>query len=218
MGAGNLGSALLGYTDFEKAGIRIVAAFDSPTRPRRAGRSTGSRCSPRDQFEHLARERRIAIGIITVPADRAQRIAEIMVRSGLQAIWNFAPITLDVPEEIIVENVELLPPAWRSSRASWRSAGRPRPRRRSSRFPNPPWGAGDPLPSSAGPRAWRHAGSDLTYLVDMRYLAFRYFQNLLAKGINKGFLSLKRRSITGVESVVILQTSFVKREDANAYS
>jgi redox-sensing transcriptional repressor len=59
------------------------------------------------QFEHLARERRIAIGIITVPADRAQQIAETMVRSGLQAIWNFAPITLDVPEEIIVENVEL---------------------------------------------------------------------------------------------------------------
>jgi redox-sensing transcriptional repressor len=59
------------------------------------------------QFESQALARRIAIGIITVPADRAQQIAEIMVRSGLQAIWNFAPITLDLPEETIVENVEL---------------------------------------------------------------------------------------------------------------
>ena len=106
VGAGNLGSALLGYTDFEKAGIRIVAAFDSS--PAKVGRKIhGVDVFPTSQFEQLAEERRIAIGIITVPADRAQQIAETMVRSGLQAIWNFAPITLDVPEEIIVENVEL---------------------------------------------------------------------------------------------------------------
>jgi redox-sensing transcriptional repressor len=106
VGAGNLGSALLGYTDFEKAGIRIVAAFDSS--PAKVGRAIhGVEVHPMSQFESLAQEARIAIGIITVPADRAQQIAETMVRSGLQAIWNFAPITLDVPEEIIVENVEL---------------------------------------------------------------------------------------------------------------
>jgi redox-sensing transcriptional repressor len=106
VGAGNLGSALLGYTDFEKAGIRIVAAFDSnPLKV--GGRVHGVEVFPMAQFEHRALERHIAIGIITVPADRAQQIAETMVRSGLQAIWNFAPITLDLPEEIIVENVEL---------------------------------------------------------------------------------------------------------------
>jgi redox-sensing transcriptional repressor len=106
VGAGNLGSALLGYTDFEKAGIRINAAFDSS--PAKVGRKIhGVEVFPMSQFEALAQERRIAIGIITVPADRAQHIAELMVRSGLQAIWNFAPITLDVPEETIVENVEL---------------------------------------------------------------------------------------------------------------
>ncbi len=106
VGAGNLGSALLGYTDFEKAGIRIVAAFDSS--PAKVGRAIhGVEVFPMSQFEPLAQEARIAIGIITVPADRAQQIAETMVRSGIQAIWNFAPITLDVPEEIIVENVEL---------------------------------------------------------------------------------------------------------------
>jgi len=106
VGVGNLGSALLGYTDFEKAGIRIVAAFDSS--PSKVGRRVhGIEVFPMSQFEHQARDGDIAIGIITVPADRAQQIAETMVRSGLQAIWNFAPITLDVPGEIIVENVEL---------------------------------------------------------------------------------------------------------------
>jgi redox-sensing transcriptional repressor len=106
VGAGNLGSALLGYTDFEKAGIRIVAAFD--TSPAKVGTLIhGVEVFPLARFEDLARERHIAVGIITVPANRAQAIAETMVRSGLQAIWNFAPITLAVPEEIIVENVEL---------------------------------------------------------------------------------------------------------------
>ena len=106
VGAGNLGSALLGYTDFEKAGIRIVAAFDSS--PAKVGKRVhGVEVFPMSQFEEQAELRRIAIGILTVPADRAQQIAEVMVRSGIQAIWNFAPITLDVPAEIIVENVEL---------------------------------------------------------------------------------------------------------------
>ena len=105
VGAGNLGSALLGY-NFEKAGIRIVAAFD--THPAKVGQSVhGIDVHPLNTFEELARERHVAIGILTVPADRAQAIADLMVRSGIQAIWNFAPITLAVPEEIIVENVEL---------------------------------------------------------------------------------------------------------------
>jgi redox-sensing transcriptional repressor len=106
VGAGNLGSALLGYTDFEKAGIRIVAAFDSD--PSKVGKKVhGVAVLPMDKFEDLAHRMHIMIGILTTPADRAQQIAELMVRSGIQAIWNFAPITLDVPDHIIVENVEL---------------------------------------------------------------------------------------------------------------
>jgi redox-sensing transcriptional repressor len=106
VGAGNLGSALLGYTDFQKAGIRIMAAFDS--NPAKVGKPIhGIDVLPLSRFEEVAREEHIAIGILTVPAERAQQIAELMVGSGIQAIWNFAPITLAVPEEIIVENVEL---------------------------------------------------------------------------------------------------------------
>ena len=105
VGAGNLGSALLGY-NFEKAGIRIIAAFD--TSPAKVGQAVhGIPVHPLGAFEEMARERHVAIGILTVPADRAQAIADLMVHSGIQAIWNFAPITLSVPEEIIVETVEL---------------------------------------------------------------------------------------------------------------
>jgi redox-sensing transcriptional repressor len=106
VGAGNLGSALLGYTDFEKAGIRIVAAFDSS--PAKIGKKIhGISVLPMAKFDDLAKRMHIVIGILTAPADRAQLIAEQMVKAGIQAIWNFAPITLDVPEDIIVENVEL---------------------------------------------------------------------------------------------------------------
>jgi len=106
VGAGNLGSALLGYTDFEKAGIRIVAAFDS--NPSKVGKKIhGVGVLPMTKFEDLAHRMHIVIGILTAPADRAQQIADLMVRSGIHAIWNFAPITLDLPPDIIVENVEL---------------------------------------------------------------------------------------------------------------
>ena len=106
VGAGNMGAALLGYPGFDKAGIRIVAAFD--TDPNKVGKKLhGIPVLPMSRFEEMARRMHIIIGVLTVPADRAQQIAELMLHSGLQAIWNFAPITLDVPDETIVENVEL---------------------------------------------------------------------------------------------------------------
>jgi redox-sensing transcriptional repressor len=106
VGAGNMGAALLGYPGFEKAGIRIVAAFDAD--PAKVGKKIhGVPVLALARFEEMAQRMHIIIGVLTVPADRAQQIAELMVNSGLQAIWNFAPITLDVPAEVIVENVEL---------------------------------------------------------------------------------------------------------------
>ena len=106
VGAGNMGAALLGYPGFEKAGIRIVAAFD--TDPAKVGKKIhGVSVLPMSRFEEMARRMHIVIGVLTAPAERAQQIAELMVHSGIQAIWNFAPITLDVPNDLIVENVEL---------------------------------------------------------------------------------------------------------------
>nr|WP_320131267.1 redox-sensing transcriptional repressor Rex [uncultured Holophaga sp.] len=106
VGAGNLGLALLGYQGFEKAGIKIVAAFDS--NPTRVGQQyQGVTILPVEKFEDLAKRMHISIGIITVPESRAQEVANMMVRAGIQAIWNFAPPALDLPSSVIVENVEL---------------------------------------------------------------------------------------------------------------
>lgn len=106
VGAGHLGTALLGYAGFERAGVRIVAAFDAS--PRRAGRKIqGVSVLPVEKFPDLARRMHVAIGILTVPAEDAQDVAEMMVASGIEAIWNFAPIVLDLPDAVIVENVAL---------------------------------------------------------------------------------------------------------------
>jgi len=106
VGAGNLGSALLGYSGFDRAGIRITAAFDA--HPSKVGKKIhGVPVFPVDKLDEVIRRLHCTIGILTIPADRAQHIAEVMVGAGIRAIWNFAPITLDVPDEIIVENVEL---------------------------------------------------------------------------------------------------------------
>jgi len=106
VGAGHLGTALLGYAGFERAGVKIVAAFD--TNPRMVGKKIqGVSILPLEKLSDLARRMHIGIGILTVPAEAAQGVAETMVASGIQAIWNFAPTILDVPREVIVENVAL---------------------------------------------------------------------------------------------------------------
>jgi len=106
VGTGHLGVALLGYADFERAGVKIVAAFDA--NPKMVGKKIrGIPVFPMEKFTDLARRLHIGIGILTVPAEVAQDIAEMMVRCGVQAIWNFAPIVLDLPPGVIVENVAL---------------------------------------------------------------------------------------------------------------
>ena len=106
VGVGHMGTALLGYPGFERAGVKIVAAFDAS--PRRAGRKVqGVPVLPVEKFPDLARRMHVVIGILTVPAEDAQGVAEMMVASGIQAIWNFAPIVLELPETVIVEDVAL---------------------------------------------------------------------------------------------------------------
>lgn len=105
VGVGHLGGALLGYNGFQDSGIKIVAAFDIPEK---AGRNIGGvEVYGVERFKQMVSRMKIKIGIITAPADQAQQIASMMVDSGIQAIWNFAPRKLDLPEEVIVENVDM---------------------------------------------------------------------------------------------------------------
>jgi len=106
VGAGRLGMALMGEPSLQKAGVKIVAAFD--VNAKKVGQSIqGVRILPMEKFPDLVKRMHIAIGILAVPVDAAQEVAQLMARSGIQAIWNMAPIDLDVPGDIIVENVAL---------------------------------------------------------------------------------------------------------------
>ncbi|HUB28149.1 MAG TPA: redox-sensing transcriptional repressor Rex [Terracidiphilus sp.] len=106
VGAGNLGTALLGHERFSNFGLRIVAAFD--TDPDKVGQWVhGKMVLPLEKLADLARRMSIHLGIITVPAEHAQSIAQQMVEGGIQAIWNFAPVRLKLPAQIIVRNEDL---------------------------------------------------------------------------------------------------------------
>ena len=106
VGAGNLGTALLGHERFSSFGLQIVAAFDAD--PSKVGVWIhGKAVLPLDKLCDLAQRMSIHLGIITAPAEVAQEIADEMVRGGIQAIWNFAPVKLKVPEHIIVHNEDL---------------------------------------------------------------------------------------------------------------
>ena len=105
-GAGNLGTALLGHERFSRFGLRIVAAFD--TDPRKVGAWIHDKAVlPLEKLADLAQRMSIHLGIITAPAEGAQDIADEMVKGGIQAIWNFAPMKPKVPENIIVHNEDL---------------------------------------------------------------------------------------------------------------
>jgi redox-sensing transcriptional repressor len=106
VGAGALGTALLGYERFPACGLSIVAAFDRD--PLKVGRPVHDKeVLPMEKFTDLARRMIIRMGIITVPAESAQNVADTMVAAGIRAIWNFAPVILTVPPSVIVEEVQL---------------------------------------------------------------------------------------------------------------
>ncbi len=105
VGAGNLGSALLSYHGFAQEGFEIVAAFDNdPARLRSRGSIPILDMS---RLPELVRERSIRMAILCVPAAVAQEVANQLIDAGISGILNFAPIVLHVPEDVIVNNVNL---------------------------------------------------------------------------------------------------------------
>ncbi len=107
VGVGNLGSSLAGFAGMQKTGIQIVAAFDND--PAKIGKKAfGVEVLPIEKLAALIRRMKVHIGIICTPASVSQEIADIMAENGILAIWNFAPVNLQVPDDIIVENVDIL--------------------------------------------------------------------------------------------------------------
>ena len=105
IGAGNLGTALLSYRGFEREGFEIAGAFDLDA-DRKKDR-TRQPVYGMDKLPEFVRQHRVRMAILTVPATAAQEVANLLVEAGITGILNFAPIVLQVPEDVVVNNVNL---------------------------------------------------------------------------------------------------------------
>ncbi len=104
IGAGKLGCALLGYENFEDVGVCIKSAFDIL----KTDLSVDDKnIYPMSRLKSYCQENRVEIGIITVPAAAAQEVCDLLLSAGIRAIWNFAPVVLNVPEGVSVINEKL---------------------------------------------------------------------------------------------------------------
>ena len=106
VGAGNLGQALANYVEFEKRGFKLVGIFDvNPVLEGIAVR--GIEIQMISDLPFFMKENNIEIAIPALPKNKARDMAEILIENGIKAIWNFAHIDLDTPDDVIVENVHL---------------------------------------------------------------------------------------------------------------
>ncbi|MCC5912286.1 MAG: redox-sensing transcriptional repressor Rex [Clostridiaceae bacterium] len=106
IGAGNLGQAIANYANFQKYGFNLKALFD--VNPKMVGiKISDIPVYDVDELQEFTAKNNIEIGVICTPKEFAQDIADKLVKSGVSSIWNFAPVDLDVPEDIIMENVHL---------------------------------------------------------------------------------------------------------------
>jgi len=106
VGTGNLGAALLGYRGFDNFGLIIVAAFDVD--PKKIGTWVhGCKVQSMNYLASFVRRGEIKLGVLTVPTDVAQPAADRMVQAGIRGIWNFTPVKLQVPENVVAQKEDL---------------------------------------------------------------------------------------------------------------
>lgn len=105
VGTGKLGQALLAYDGFEKFGLNVLAGFDIQPPENRS--ADAKPIYPMNRMESFCRCYDVHIGIITVPAENAQAVCDCLVACGIKAIWNFAPVHLQVPEYVAVQSENL---------------------------------------------------------------------------------------------------------------
>lgn len=106
IGAGNVGKAIANYPDFKKRGFVFKAIFDidKSLEGKKIGECT---VQPMEALEEYVRENDVEIAALTVPKSVAPQVANKLVDMGVNAIWNFAPTDLNMPEGVLVENVHL---------------------------------------------------------------------------------------------------------------
>lgn len=106
IGAGNLGQALANYTAFENRGFILKGIFD--VNPRLQGVSIrGVPIRMMDDLKTFVQNNEIDIAVLTIPKEKAIEVANMLVENGVRAIWNFAHTDLNLPDNVVVENVHL---------------------------------------------------------------------------------------------------------------
>lgn len=106
VGVGNLGLALISYRGFEKEGFEILAGFDADP-DRKRDKKTTLPILPMEAMPKYVRDHNVRMAILSVPVAVAQEVANTLINCGVTGILNFAPIVLAVPEEVMVNNVNL---------------------------------------------------------------------------------------------------------------
>lgn len=105
VGAGDLGSAVARYKGFAYRGFHVAYIFDAA--PEKAGKHVGALdVFSMDKMESIIREKQIKIAMIAVPAESAQRVADLLIEAGVRAILNYAPINLNVPDDVHVQYID----------------------------------------------------------------------------------------------------------------
>lgn len=106
VGAGRLGTAIVHYGGFRREGFNTLAMFD--TDPERIGQTEDELpVLGMDQLESFLADQPVDIAVLTIPVEHAQEIADRLVKSGVKAIWNFAPTDLSCPNDVVVVNAHL---------------------------------------------------------------------------------------------------------------
>jgi redox-sensing transcriptional repressor len=106
VGVGNLGLALLSYRGFEKEGFEIIAAFDAEPK-RRRDKQIKQPIFAMEDLKEFVHKHGVKMAILTVPAVAAQEVVNQIVQAGVVGILNFSPIVVSVPEEVMVNNVNV---------------------------------------------------------------------------------------------------------------
>ena len=106
VGAGNLGSALLGHTDFRKNGMNIIAAFDSD--PRKVGQKLhGIMVYDYKIIDEVIKDKNVAMAILAIPSHVAQEVATSLIALGIKSLWNFTSVKIKAPEGVLIQKEDL---------------------------------------------------------------------------------------------------------------
>jgi redox-sensing transcriptional repressor len=107
IGLGNLGRAILRYLNKKNSNLKIVATFDN--NPEKIGKEVSDvMCYHIDQLSTIVKNKKITIGILSVPAEQAIAVAKTLIKSGIKGILNFTTAPLNIPDNVFLEEYDMI--------------------------------------------------------------------------------------------------------------